>query len=315
MSFQLAPDSFHLYNKRAMIPRYRILVLLFALTVPFSGQGRAQEDIPLSEEVLPQEEGSAEFQDIRARVETLLEENRALGEEHEALRQEFLKLQQDVDARKTEIAGLESALEPTVAPAVDPLSPAPSEQGGDLKQMQLDNLRYQKKELELELRSKKILMEALQRQRDEEIARLKKEDAEVQERKKDLNHRLQEIGKESPGYPRQIEQLTRENGYLKSEIGKLERMIRSHKKESKSLLKDDDELSTGRLFKETLAEKERERKALAAQIEDLETKKNALGKEEPLMYGGDLNRLRETARQIDAENQKLRNEIFSLRQK
>ena len=313
VSFQLAASSFHLYNEPVMICRYKLLILLFVVMALPSGNGWAQGDIPPSEEALPDEGASAEFQDIRARVETLLEENKALETEHEALRQEFLKLQQDVDAQKTEIARLESSLGPAAALEVLPSNPVPAEEGGDLKQMQLDNLRYQKKELELELRSRKILLEALQKQRDAEIARLKQEDTDILERKKEVNRRIQEIKKEAPGYPQEIERLTRENDYLSGEIKKLERLIRSQKKEKKSLLKDDYDLSTNRLLKETIAEKERERKALQIQIEDLETKQTVLGKKEPLKDGGDLNRLKETARQIDEENQKLRNEIFSLR--
>lgn len=297
-----------------MFFRYKVLILVSVFVVFSSGQGRAQEDIPLSEEALPQEEGSAEFKDIRTQIQTLMEENKALEAEYEALRSEFLDLQKNVGEQKAEIADLESKIESTDVPDTASLNPAPSEEGSDLKQMQLDNLRYQKKELELELRSRKILLEALQKQRDAEIVRLKQEDTDILERKKELSRRIQEVTKEAPGYPQEIEQLTRENDDLGREIENLERLIRSHKKEKKGSLKETDGLSTDRLFKETIAEKERERKALQAQVEDLEIKKTALGKKEPLKDKGDLNRLKETVRQIDEENQKLRSEIFSLRQ-
>jgi chromosome segregation ATPase len=295
-----------------MIFRHKIVMVVFVLMAFSLGYGWAQEgpqeDTPMSEKVLLEKEGSAEFKDIRTRIQTLLEENKALEAEHEALRLEFWELQRNVGGQKAEIAEWERKLENTAGPSLNE-----DGSGEDLRQMQLDNLRYQKKEWELELQSKKILMEALQRQYDEEIARLEQKSTEGLERKKELNRRIQEIEKEAPGYPQEMDRLKRENDYLDGEIEKFEKMIRSHKKEKKSLLKDDYELSTHRLLKETIAEKEREQKALQSQIKELEAKKNVLERKEPPEYGNDLNRLRETARQIEQENQKLRNEILSLR--
>lgn len=300
--------------------RHKIVTVFLVLTAFSFGYGWAQEepqggDSLSSGETLSQEEGSAEFKEIRAWIQTLLEENKALEAEHEALRSEFLELRKNVGGQKTEIAELENQLKNTAGPDASTSGPSLKEagRGEDLRKMQLDNLRYQKKEWELELQSKKILMEAVQRQYDEEIARLEQKNKEHLERKEKLNRRIQEIEKGAPGYPQEIERLNRENDHLNGEIGKLEKLIRSHKKERKSLLKDDDELSTHRLLKETIAEKEKEQKALQSQIKKLEAEKVMIEDKEPLEYGDDLNRLRETARQIDEENRKLRNEIFSFR--
>ncbi len=271
-----------------MVKGARVVKLGFVVLVLTAGYGWPQEDIlkgdePAEEafftpptEAAEEESGYQGFAVIKERINVLLKENQALEAEYAQLKQEFLDVQGTADSYKEEIAVLEEELKQTESAdastqeaGTDIKEPPDIGQIKDLRQLQLYDLYYQKKELELELQENQESSQPGQEPGDAQTAALRDELERNLEKEKELTRQAAELRQKTASYPEEIEQFKRENAELEDQVKALQR--RDPRRSEKT----------------------------AQGTTDSQDREKAL---------------EETAR-IDEENQRLRAEIFTLRQR
>ncbi len=132
---------------------------------------------------------------IRAEINVLLEENKALESEYEAVRLEFLELQKEAAPYAEAITAKEQGLNVSDQRFLEELSDGnePVEVNGegsrDLGQLQLSDAKYREEELKLELQLKERAHQKEKQRQEEEIRALEAKLSEIREKEKNLSHR------------------------------------------------------------------------------------------------------------------------------
>jgi len=246
-----------------MVKGARVVRLGFVILVLTAGYGWPQEDIlkgdePAEEafftpptEAAEEESGYQGFAVIKERIQVLLKENQALEAEYAQLKKEFLEVQDTAESYKEEIAVIEEELKQTEgtdnpteiedSPSLyardgehranhakqeagtDIKEPPDIGQIKDLRQLQLYDLYYQKKELELELQENQASSQPGQEPGDAQTAVLRDELERNLEKEKELTRQAAELRQKTASYPEEIEQFKRENAELEDQVNALRR--------------------------------------------------------------------------------------------
>lgn len=220
-----------------MVKGAQVIKLGFVILVLTAGYGWPQEDLPEGDEPAEEasspvptdtvEEGSG-YQGLdvlKGRIKALLEENQALEAEYAQIKQEFLDVQGTADSYKEEIAALEEELKQiesadasTQEADTDIKEPPDIGQIKDLRQLQLYDLYYQKKELELELQEDQESSQPGQDPGDAQTAALRDELERNLEKEKELRRQTAELQQKTASYPKEIERFKRENAELEEQV-------------------------------------------------------------------------------------------------
>lgn len=184
-----------------------------------------------------------------------------------------------------------------------------------LLKLQYADLEYQKRELEMELQLKTIDVQdkALAQEKELQALKLQLQDSLGQEAQ--LAYQLKEIETTTVGAPQKAEQLEKENKELESRVMELERQVEFKTKEN-SLLKDKELLNTKSL-ENGLSSREEKKKDLQKKVDALEAKYNKLNQdvETSLTDQNKRKELTQKVIEIDKENQNLRDKIAELTEK
>lgn len=296
-----------MYNEIIMKEKFFTGVLMGVLLAAVPGwfQPIFAADSPSEVELLLDPAGgSGELQAVKERIQTLLKHNKELEAEYAALQQEFSRLQKQAQQPRREVKALEKELARMEQERQQRFKEmqAGSSYGSvpSLKQLQLYDLYYQRKELELQIQLKEMAYQDQQKGYDEQMAGWQKELEQNREQERRLIARIDESKREGASTSYEIEFLKQQNALLENQIKAL----------AGSATSLDD--NGGELLAGNIRSKEAELAELKRQIEELQTQRS-------LVQGGESGfskeRLLEEIHRLDQENQQLRNQIFTLRQR
>lgn len=289
-------------------------ILLSALSVPVQAQSGAPAGKPVELEALfNPDEGPVEMRAVKEQIRSLLRQNEELEPQARSLKEEFLSLRETVLPLRDEVAAMEkehARKQQRLEQRIKNISGADASQS--LQQLQLYDLQYEKKELELEFQLKEIAAGEKQQAHDRRLAEFRKELDENLRQQKRLSEQADELrGKNIP--------LTYEIEFLKQENALLENQLRSIKASRNPdgihqiAEYTGDPSGPAGLLRQDIRRKENEKAQLQRKIEQLEMEqKSSAGNAN---FSSSEAQFFEAVNRLHAENRRLRSQIFSLRQK
>jgi predicted nucleic acid-binding Zn-ribbon protein len=293
-----------------MVKGARVVKLGFSILVLMAGHVWPQEDVPTGNRPDAETAGYSEFHALNERIKVSLGENQALESEYAKLKAEFLDLRDMADSHKKEIAAFDEKSKPPKVATRNPQllrsilrsnlkqaesadnstqtggsakqeadtdieSPPDIGQIKDLRHLQLCDLYYQKKDLELELQAKERPSRPAQEPQNAQTTALRKEIDRNLEKEKELTRQADEIRHKMVAHFIEIEQLKRENAEIEDQVKSLQR--RGSRRGEKAAQGVTDSPGRKKLREETARIGE-ENQRLRAEILTLRQRLESLGK-------------------------------------
>jgi len=281
---------------------------------------------------------------IKSQIALLVEENQRLSSEYRSLQQEYADLQKVVKQNENEMREIElesnsrsareeeqKQLVKTYYEDLDGINNhiliqesqnmylrgelLDVEESQGLMRFQLADLQNQKRELELQLKTKEFYSEEEHQKFQGEINSLKKKLKSYLEKEEEMMSQIREQEQGNSSLPQSVEKLRQKNEEFNDELTDLQR-----KKDFKS--REVEALEAKRLFlsesvKALKEQKEKERVALQQRLEQLETEYAALNDTVTLVLlrQSVKRKLLDETIKMDKENQILRDRIAGLKEK
>lgn len=286
---------------------------LFGPVAAGAGQEAAPGDSDASkkiEQLFDPGAGSGEFLAIKEHIQSLLKQNQELETRYASLQKESFGLQKKIKQARQEVAALEQEqvrrqerrrqkFDEMLAKAREDPGPIPG-----LALLQLHDLQYQKKELELGLQLKAAALRESRQDYDRQLAGLQKQLDESKEQEGRLAAQLKDLETKSAAVLPEIDLLKEENARLE---GRNKTAVEADRLAAR---KKAEQLDIARQVRV----KEKEKAGLESAIQKLEAELKVSAEGSDNVYFSQES-MRETLERVDRENRQLRSELFSLRQK
>lgn len=285
-----------------------------------------------------------EFEATKAQLDILLRKHAELEKENNALENELAEIQESLEQEKKAVEGwrqkwsLENKLNDKENSALSSLHNKIKALDDErllkesrnaylrsqlielddqqrIRNLQLSDLGYQRKELQMDFKLKEFQLEEHQQKQGQEIERIKKSIEVNKEQQKKIEAQINTLENEHAVYPGKIEQLQGEVSRLEFQVGAVERQKALKEKEN-NYLKDKKVYET-RALEDEFWKAQEEQANLQRDVRDLETKLDAMNEIMDASLVSQDHKIKLTSEliRIDSENQSLRDRIVELQQK
>ncbi len=321
------------YNKNIMKKYFFILYILLFGGLTCVAQSQEQ----------PQAQNANSLMELNDNIKSLAGENQKLEREHTVLEDQFNKLQASVDQEKQTVSQIQEKSSQAKQLEKDQEIVLQKYQGGikklgddlliqrsrnaylkaefldldekqHLRKLQLEDLQYQKKQLEMDWKLKNFAWQEAKARQDKELDVLKRTLKDSAGKLKNLQGQLHTIEQDSAFYPHNIEQLKNANQDLAAQMAELETKTAIQEKEN-AILKNKKMLMS-RATEGQIFPKEQEKAQLKGQVSHLEDELNTLNKnvEDALASQTNIRKLTDELIKVDSQNQALREKIPKLKE-
>lgn len=280
-----------------------------------------------------------QFDSMKTEISQLIGENKKLEVEYSLIFEEFQNLVNQLMERKQEVDALRQksgfgqnegeAAQPVVQRGGDPneilvlenrinllkTRLGNLEEQNHARKMQIESLKYQKGELEIDVKMKNFIQSDKDQKKADHLASLKADIQEILDQEKAAVNRIAEIEEQKQMYPARIAELQRTNKELQSKILELEKKREFKKRENANLR--DKKLLEELLSERAMSVKQEEKAKLEKTLKDLESEYNKLDQQvsSKLQTNDQNHAMMKSLIQVDKENQDLRDRIVALKEK
>lgn len=298
----------------------------------------------MQNEIILERSSYGVFKEIKARIAALLVENKKLETEYAAIQKEYAQTKVLVEQHRNEIDMMHQHFLETnrerkdTKKAVKSLRVGQDSMANDIliKQsriaylkgelldmeekerlwnLQLADLGYQKRQLEMDYKYKNFYSQENQRRQNEELNNLKKELKSLLEQERELKHQISELETKRESYPYKAQRLTEENKEWEDKIKALQKDLDFKMRENATLREK--QSFTVKSAEYTRNQKEQEKVELTEEVQNFQKELDNFNQ------NVDLSLLRQDRKRqlvqeiinIDKENQQLRDKITDLQQK
>jgi len=316
-----------------------LIVPLAAILICFPSDNKvsfAEEFFSSSAQVPKQNQ----FDSMKTAISQLIEENKKLEVEYSLIAEEFQNLVDQLMERKQEVEALRQksglvenesgeTAQPVLPPGGDPndilvlenrinllkTRLGNLEEQNHARKMQIESLKYQKGELEIDVKMKNFIQSDNDKRKTNHLEALKADIQEILDQEKVAVNRIAEIEEQKQMYPARIDELQRTNKELQSKILELEKQRDFKKRENANLR--DKKLLEELLTERAMSVKQEEKAKLEKTLQDLESEYNKLDQQvsNKLQTNGQNHAMMKSLIQVDKENQDLRDRIVALKEK
>lgn len=323
----------------AMKIKYILIIPLAAFCfcfLPVNKISFAEEFFPSSAQTLKQDQ----FDSMKTEISQLIEENKQCEVEYSLLSKEFEDLVNQLSERKGEVDALRQksglvqnesgeTARPVIEPGGDPKDIlvlenrihllktrlGNLEEQNHARKMQIETLKYQKGELEIDVKMKNFIENDNDKKNTDYLESLKADIQKILDQEKTAVNRIAEIEEEKQMYPARMDELQRTNKELQSKISELEKKRDFKKRENANLR--DKKLLEELLTERAMSVKQEEKAKLDKSLQDLQVEYNKLDQQvkSKLEMNGQNHEMMKSLIQVDKENQDLRDRIVALKEK